>query len=113
MEKEEKKEIKEERVSRTDDIKDPFADFRMDKPENTDFENRTSQFWDDIDGIIALLNRTDPKHTNTIIDSPQVNHYLLWRILSELKTMKVEQKKMSDIVNNNEEMYSRKPNKYR
>lgn len=111
--KEEEKEIKEERISRTDNIEDPFADIRVDKPINTDFENRTSQFWDDIDGIIALLNRTDPKHTNTILNSPQVNHYLMWRILSEIKNMKVEQKKVSDIINKNEEMYSRKPNKFR
>ena len=58
-----------------------------------EFEDRTAEFWNDIDGIINLLNETDPKDTNTTINSPQVTQYLLWRILSELKILKLPRKK--------------------
>lgn len=76
-------------------------------------EERTSDFWNDIDGIITLLNNTDPKHTETTIESPQVNHYLMWRILTELKEVKIKQRKINDIINKKEEMYKRIPNIYR
>ena len=58
------------------------------------FQERAKEFWSDIDGIVDLLNKTDPKHENTTIHSPQVNQYLFWRILSELKSLKVEQNKI-------------------
>ena len=58
-----------------------------------EFEDRTAEFWNDIDGIIGLLNDTDPKNTNTTINSPQVSQYLLWRILEELKLLKLPRKK--------------------
>lgn len=98
--KKEEKQIKEQRFTR-------------DEVSNIKFEDRTLEFWDDIDGIIALLNSTDPKKTNTNIESPQVTHYLLWRILNELKGVGVKQKKISDIMMKKEESYKRNPNTYR
>ncbi len=61
--------------------------------EKAKFEERVIDFWEDIDGIIALLNQTDPKHTNTTINSPQVIQFLLWRQLNELKLLRTVQKK--------------------
>ena len=56
-------------------------------------EDRTAVFWGEIDRIIKLLNETDPTNSNTTINSPQVNQYLLWRILEELKLLKLPRKK--------------------
>ena len=57
-----------------------------------EFTGRTEVFWNEIDGIISLLNLTDPKHTRTHIESPQVMYYLLWRILTELKILNTHAK---------------------
>ncbi len=58
-----------------------------------EFEDRTSTFWQDEDGVIALLNETDPKNSNTTFNSPIVTHYWLWRILEELKLLKLPRKR--------------------
>lgn len=81
------KKIKEDRYTRPDNFKDVFG------LKNDKFEERTSEFWNDIDGIISLLNKTDDKKTNTTIESPQVTQYLLWRILNEIKLLKLPRKK--------------------
>ncbi len=97
--------IKEERFQK-DDIKDPFD--VINPPALDEGEERTLDFWQDIDGIIELLNRTDPKHTNTTIESPAVLQFLIWRLLTETKELKIAQKKVTDIIEKKEEIYSRK-----
>lgn len=107
------KKIKEDRYTKPDNFKDPFAIIREPSKLPNEFEERAVNFWDDIDGMIELLNKTDPKHTQTTIDSPQVNHFLLWRLLTEIKELKTQQKKTIDIINNKEESYLRQPSKLR
>lgn len=90
------KKIKEERETRPDNIKNPFFDFMKALSSNSEdnkFEERTTQFWEDEDGIINLLNKTDPKNSNTTFNSPIITHYWLWRILEELKRLKLPRKR--------------------
>jgi len=57
-------------------------------PGSQDAEKNTLLFWNDVDGIINFLNQTDPRNTNTNIESPQISHFFMWRILNELKLIK-------------------------
>ena len=51
-----------------------------------EFEDRGNQFWDEIRGIVELLNKTN-RAGFFITDhrDPTVTQYLLWRILIENK----------------------------
>lgn len=66
---------------------------KIEETNEIEFADRVSEFWKDIDGIISLLNQTDNKKSNTTIESPQVTQYLLWRILNEIKLLKLPRKK--------------------
>lgn len=50
-----------------------------------DFIKRASQYWEDLEGIIKLLNDAHPRYNIDKIDSRIITNYLLWRILTEQK----------------------------
>ena len=52
-----------------------------------EFDKRIKQFWNDIDGIINLLNNNTDKVIIKNYDSKIITDYLLWRILNELKIL--------------------------
>jgi len=54
------------------------------KKENI-YEARVKTFWDEIKGIMALLNNSNPTFKITDHRDPTITQYLLWRILTEGK----------------------------
>ena len=49
-------------------------------------EKRAKQFWAEIKGIIALLNKANSRFKITDHRDITVSQYLMWRILNETKT---------------------------
>lgn len=90
----EKTKIKEERATRKEvpiergTLKDLFFRKKLDDIIN----NRASNFWEDVDGITDLLNKSQSKIIITHPNSPIISHYLLWRILNELKLQNINKK---------------------
>lgn len=56
-----------------------------------EFEDRGIQFWEEIQGIVDMLNETNPKFKIRDHRDATVTQYLLWRVLSESKTTKKSQ----------------------
>lgn len=50
-----------------------------------EFEDRGDQFWEEIQGIVDMLNKTSPKFKITDHRDATVTQYLLWRVLTEGK----------------------------
>lgn len=50
-----------------------------------DFDKRADNFWNDIRGIVELLNRSNSSQSIFTYQSPMITNYLLWRILMETK----------------------------
>lgn len=65
------------------------------------FQKRALEFWNEIDGIVDLLNEMDPKRNHTTIESPQVNLFLMWRLLNEIKDLKIQQKLLKKEIEKN------------
>ena len=86
------KKLKEERVSR-DDI--PNADFgKFVKTEKTwiqrddKFDEKAQIYWQEMFGLLELLNFNNKKYTISSVESPIITNYLLWRLLNEIKQLK-------------------------
>ena len=58
------------------------------------YDERAKEFWDELFGIIDILNRANPKHSIQQITSPTITNYLLWRILNELKILNLKEKEV-------------------
>lgn len=88
---ENKEKIKEQRVSFTDLIKqeEPEEDSEPEADDfGTRFDRRAQVFWDELFGIIDLLNKANPKNSIQEITNPTISNYLLWRVLSEIKLLR-------------------------
>lgn len=79
----------------TDDAKEPSEPQTVD---NDRFLNRARSYWNDMTGIMELLNEANPLIKITDSSSPHVMNYLLWRTLMETKKVrKAEQMLQKDI----------------
>lgn len=63
--------------------------------EKTKTHERFKQFWQEMAGIIELLNETNDKFHSTSINSPAVTLYLQWRTLNELKKVQTAEAKLN------------------
>ena len=77
--------IEEQRVSFEDLVKQDNSE--EGNVLNSEFDKRANLFWDDLLGIIEILNKANPSRAINETTSPIITDYLLWRILSELKLM--------------------------
>lgn len=67
------------------------------------YQKRAEQFWDDIKGMVALLNAANREHQIQDIRHPTITNYLLWRILNEIKktaTLESDVEKLKSDVDN-------------
>ncbi|MCH7534271.1 MAG: hypothetical protein IH948_00715 [Bacteroidetes bacterium] len=62
------------------------------------FDARAKEYWDDMDGLIELLNRANPKIQITNSLSPHIMNYLLWRLLFEIKSIKIVEQEHSRLL---------------
>ena len=82
MKKEGEVEKSRETVKREYDL-DKFED--LIKGKDGIFYKRAVKYWEEMYGIMDLLNWANPKIRITSPDSPHMTHFLLWRLLSEIK----------------------------
>lgn len=52
------------------------------------FDKRAQTFWNDMFGLLDLLNFNNDKVIIHSPESPILTNYLLWRILSEMKLLR-------------------------
>ncbi len=96
------KTIKEERVMRDDpSLKNPFFDDMKDlNPHDTGrgdreidkFDTRAKIYWEELFGLMDVLNANNSKITITSPDSPYILQYLIWRLLNEIKLTREDDK---------------------
>lgn len=52
------------------------------------FDKRAQIFWNEMFGLLDLLNFNNDKMLIRTVESPVITDYLLWRLLNEIKLLK-------------------------
>lgn len=70
-------------------LTDEIEETRATTPDKADrFDKRAKTYWDEMFGLLDLLNFNNQKVIIRSVESPIITNYLLWRILNELKVIK-------------------------
>lgn len=109
MKKKKTKELKEERTMIDTPTHGGAEDFfrkvtkSLENEKGDKYDKRANLFWNELFGIIELLNRANPRNSISDIHNPTITNYLLWRILTELKLSRednqLEQLKKTELRN--------------
>ena len=63
-------------------------------------EDRMRVFWNEIKGILKTFNLANPHNSFNSYDSPRITNYLLWRLLTEIKILNIQQKQLKETIEN-------------
>ena len=63
-----------------------------------DFDARAKEFWQDMEGLKDLLNSANPNFTIASHKDETILHYLLWRLLAEIKELGLSNEELKKVI---------------